>query len=75
AGGETSQAGKQQTRYRIEERFSDFQSQDGLTLPTHYDLRFNLELSSGFTKLVEWEVKARNIMNNESIDARSFEVK
>jgi hypothetical protein len=75
AGGETSQAGKQQTRYRIEERFSDFQSQDGLTLPTHYDLRFTIELSSGFTKLVEWEVKARNIMNNESIDERSFQPK
>jgi hypothetical protein len=75
AGGETSQAGKQQTRYRIEERFSDFQSQDGLTLPTHYDLRFTLELSSGFTKLVEWEVRSRNIMNNKSIDACSFEVK
>jgi hypothetical protein len=75
AGGETTQAGKQQTRYRIEERFSDFQSQDGLTLPTHYDLRFTIELSSGFTKLVEWEVKARNIMNNESIDERSFQPK
>jgi hypothetical protein len=75
AGGETLQAGKQQTRYRIEERFSDFQSQDGLTLPTHYDLRFTIELSSGFTKLVEWEVKARQIMNNKSIDVRSFEPK
>jgi len=75
AGGETSQAGKQQTRYQIEERFSDFQSKDGLTLPTHYDLRFTIELSSGFTKLVEWEVKALDIMNNESIDPRSFQPK
>jgi hypothetical protein len=75
AGGETSQAGKQQTRYQIEERFSDFQSKDGLTLPTHYDLRFTIELSSGFTKLVEWEVRALDIMNNESIDPRSFQPK
>ena len=74
-GGETTSAQKQQTRYQIEERFSDFQAKDGLTLPTHYDLRYTLELDNGFTKLVEWEVKAGDIMNNQSIDPRSFEVK
>jgi hypothetical protein len=74
-GGEAAQSGKQQTRYRIEERFSEFQAKDGLTLPTHYDLQFTLELGNGFTKLVEWEVRAFNIMNNESIDERSFQPK
>jgi hypothetical protein len=73
--GETSSAGKQETRYRIEERFSDFQAKDGLTLPNHYDLRYTLELASGFTKSVEWEVRAIGIANNESIDPRSFQVK
>lgn len=75
AGGETAQAGKQTPHYQIEERFSDFQTADGLTLPNHYDLRFMIETEGGFTKSIEWEVKAGNIMNNQSIDARSFQVK
>ncbi len=72
---EMSTARKTPTYYEIEERFSDFQTADGLTLPRHYDLRFTAELQSGFTKSVEWSVKATNIMNNTPIDERSFEVK
>jgi hypothetical protein len=74
-GGETAQAGKQSNRYRIEERFSDFKTADGLTLPNHYDLRYTIEMENGFTKTVEWDVRALNIMNNQSIDPRSFQVK
>jgi hypothetical protein len=74
-GGETASARKQQNRYQIEEKFSEFQTKDNLTLPTHYDLRFTLELESGFAKSLEWDVKAINILNNESIDPRSFQVK
>jgi hypothetical protein len=73
--GETSSTQRQVTRYQIEEKFSDFQTTEGLTLPSHYDLRFSLELDTGFSKLVEWEVKATNIVNNISLDPRSFEVK
>jgi hypothetical protein len=73
--GEIATARKQPTRYEIEERFSEFQTADGLTLPSHYDLRFTEELENGFTKSVEWEVRAASIMNNLSIDARSFQVK
>jgi hypothetical protein len=68
-------ARKQPTRYEVEEKFSDFQTVDGLTLPYHYDLRFTEELDTGFTKSVEWDVKATAIMNNISIDDRSFQVK
>jgi hypothetical protein len=72
---EVQTARRSPTYYEIEERFSDFRTADGLTLPTHYDLRFTAELQSGFTKSVEWSVKATNIMNNTPIDERSFEVK
>jgi hypothetical protein len=75
SGGEIAQAGKTAPHYQIEERFSDFQTVDGLTLPNHYDLRFTLETERGFTKSVEWEVKAVNIVNNISIDPRSFQPK
>jgi len=74
-GGETAQSGKQSRRYQMEERFSEFQTTDGLTLPSRYDLRYTIETENGFTKTVEWEVKASNIMNNQSVDPRSFQVK
>jgi len=73
-GGETTSSQEQQTRYHLEERFSDFRSAEGLTLPTHYDLRYTAELNNGFTKTVEWEIKATDIMNNQSIDPRAFKV-
>ena len=74
-GGELAQAQKQTKRYSIDERFSDFQAVDGLTLPTHYDLRFSLEAESGATKVIDWEVRALNINNNMSVDPRSFQPK
>jgi hypothetical protein len=74
-GGETAMARRQSRRSQVEERFSDFKSADGLTLPTHYDLRFTLETENGFSKSIEWEVKAVSIGNNVPIDDRSFEVK
>ena len=74
-GGELAQAQQMQKRYQAEERFSEFQTVDGLTLPSHYDLRFTLETESGQTKTIEWEVRARSINHNMTIDPRSFQVK
>jgi hypothetical protein len=74
-GGETEQSGKSTRRDRIEERFSDFKTADGLTLPTHYDIRYTIETENGFAKMIEWEIQARNIANNVSIDQRSFQPK
>ena len=36
-----------ENRYTIEERFSDFQAVDGLTLPTHYHLQYTQEVQTG----------------------------
>lgn len=74
-GGELAQAEKSKTRSRLEERFSDFKTADGFTLPYHYDVRYTLEMESGFTKTVEWEVTALDIANNVPIDPRSFQLK
>jgi hypothetical protein len=74
-GGETAMAGRSTRRFRIEERFSDFKTSDGLTLPHGYDLRFTFEAESGFVKSIEWEMKDLNILNNQSVDPRSFQVK
>jgi hypothetical protein len=71
---EIESAREQETRYRIEERFSDFQNSDGLTMPFHYELRFTKELT-GFTKLLEWDVTVSHVMNGISLDPRNFQIK
>lgn len=40
---ETASASQNQTRYRLEETFSDFKENNGLTLPTKYALRLTYE--------------------------------
>ncbi|MBZ5598105.1 MAG: hypothetical protein LAN83_07260 [Acidobacteriia bacterium] len=74
AGPEVASARQNETRYRIEERFSKFQAADGLTLPSHYDLRFQEELQNGFTKLVEWEIDTTRVLSNPTLDPRNFEI-
>lgn len=73
-GGDVSSARQQQTRYRIEERFSDFKTVDGLSLSSHYDLRFQEELGSGFTKTVDWDTTTTQVLNNVSISEKNFEI-
>jgi len=70
---ETANPRQQETRYRIEERFSDFKVVDGLTLPSHYDLRFTQELQNGFTKSLEWDITTTRVLNNVSLDPRNFQ--
>jgi hypothetical protein len=70
---EINNARQQETRYRIEERFSEFKVVDGLTLPSHYDLRFTEELQNGFTKSLEWDITTTRVLNNVSLDPRNFQ--
>jgi len=70
---EIENARQQEIRYRIEERFGDFKVVDGLTLPSHYDLRFTEELQNGFTKSLEWDVTTTRVLNNVSLDPRNFQ--
>ena len=39
----------------LEERFSDFKTVDGLTMPTHWSLEFTLELPNGVTTISQWD--------------------
>jgi len=72
---ETAQARLTPNRYRLTEKFSDFKTVDGITLPTHYDIQFSQELQNGKTILSDWDLKGLEVSNNMSIDARAFEVK
>jgi hypothetical protein len=72
---ETVQAQQQQTRYRLEERFTDFKTADGLTLPTHYNIRFSRELQDGRSLQWEWDIHETSVGNNIDLDPRNFEIK
>lgn len=72
---ETATAHQQETRYRLEERFSDFKTVDGLTLPSHYNVHFSQELGSGRTTVNEWDISAEQVSNNVNLDPKNFQVR
>lgn len=75
-GADVTQSARQkQTRYTIEERFSDFKTTDGLTLPTKYAIHFTEELQSGATNVFEWALTADEVSSNQGLDPRNFQVK
>ena len=72
---EIASARQFQTRYRLEERFSNFSTVDGLTLPTHYTVQFAREQQDGRTVLSQWDTAVNAIKQNVSPDPRNFAVK
>ena len=64
-----------ETRYRIDEMFSDFATVDGLTLPKRYVLSYSQELQDGRTNLWQWDVTTQVVNNNIDVDPRNFEVR
>ena len=75
ANAETAAARQQPTRYLLREKFSDFKTVDGVTLPTHYDVQFTQELQSGRTTVSDWDLQGLELKNNVPLDPRNFEVK
>jgi len=65
----------QPERTTLEERFSDFKTADGLTLPGHWNVQFTRELPDGTTSVSEWDLKEDQITNNMGLDPRNFAVK
>jgi hypothetical protein len=59
----------------LEERFSDFRSANGLTLPTHYELQWTEELQNGGTRLFDWDLVASQIRQDVPLDPANFEIK
>jgi hypothetical protein len=66
---------REEVRYTIEERFSDFHTDDGITLPRHYDLRFTRELQNGTTQAYDWDMTADKVLNNIEVDPGNFHIK
>jgi len=64
-----------QIRYTIEERFSNFQADSGITLPRHYDLRFIYEPQRGATRSYDWDMTAEKVLTNIGLDPANFQIK
>jgi hypothetical protein len=73
--GINDSAHQQQLRYTIEERFSDFKTDNGITLPHHYDLQYTEELQSGSTRLYDWDMTVEQIETNVGPAASNFQLK
>jgi hypothetical protein len=68
-------ANQRQVRYTIEERFSNFQTDNGLTLPRHYDLRYTQEPQSSPTRAYDWDMTADKVLTNVGLDPANFQIK
>ena len=75
AGNDIANARQQEIRYTLEERFSDFQTDSGITLPRQYDLRFSQQLQNGTTRVYEWIMNAEKVLENPVLDPANFEIK
>lgn len=75
ADNPVANARQQQILYTLEERFSDFQTDQGLTLPRHYDLRFSEQLQNGATNVYDWTMAADKVIENPQIDPANFREK
>ncbi len=71
----TQTAKQKETRYTIEEKFSDFKSSEGLTLPSKYVIHFTQELQNGTTEVYEWDIATDEVSNNVGLDPRNFQIK
>jgi hypothetical protein len=74
-GSELATARQQETRLRLEERFSQFQEVNGLTLPTQYKIHLVSEQQNGSTTETEWDIQESELTNNIQLDPRNFEVR
>jgi hypothetical protein len=75
-GADITQSSKQkETRYTIEERFGEFKTTEGLTLPSKYSIHFTEELQNGSTKVYEWDLTTDEVTNNQPLDPKNFQVK
>jgi hypothetical protein len=66
-------AKQQQIHYTVEERFSDFQANNGITLPRHYDLHYTAQLQNGSMREFEWNMTVDKVLENAVINPANFQ--
>jgi hypothetical protein len=66
-------ARQQEIHYTIEERFSDFQASNGITLPHHYDLHYTAQLQNNSQKEYDWSMTVDKVLDNAAINPTNFQ--
>jgi hypothetical protein len=61
-------------RTTLEERFADFSTDEGVTLPAHWSIEYTRELPDGTTTVLNWDLK-EEIRQNVTLDPKNFEMK
>lgn len=61
-----------ETRYKVVEEFSDFQTNKGLTLPRKYRLNYLVTGGQGTTE-IEWAFSLNEFAYNQKLDPNTFE--
>jgi hypothetical protein len=69
----TSSASQYEIRYTIEERFGDFKTDNGITLPSTYSLEYTQETQSGRTTVLHWDMTATQVADNVGLDPKNFD--
>ncbi len=72
---EVESARQQETRYRLEENFSEFTTVDGLTLPGRWKIQFTSEfMSQGVpqSSILEWDIVLQKFTNNTPVATAAF---
>lgn len=63
---------QQEIRYTLEERFGDFKTVNGVTLPSTYSIEYTEELQSGRTRIFHWDMTADRNSENLGLDPKNF---
>jgi hypothetical protein len=79
-GGAYASANKQETYYRLEERFADFKSVDDIMLPTRWTVQFSsdstqIKIGGATSGISQFQIQDPKISHNISVDPRNFDVK
>jgi hypothetical protein len=66
---------QREIRFSMDERFSDFRTEHGMTLPAHYQLQWSAETQNGSTRLYSWDLTATQIVHDVPLDPANFVIK
>jgi hypothetical protein len=64
---------QQESRFKLEEDFSDFKTEGSLTLPHTYKLRLTNQVPTG-TQVIEWTINFSQFVFDQEIGAEAFNV-
>ena len=71
----TSSVNQQEVRYTLDERFGDFKTTNGITLPSTYSIEYTQETQNGRTTVYHWDLTVDQISDNVGLDPKNFDTK